>query len=83
MNPPSPSDPEAPPKHPGASSEESPAELEDRIRRMREERVRKSLAALDRDRFVLGRAAGAQTLVRLGGVLLALVALWWVLARVG
>ena len=72
----SPSDPQS------SSREESPAELEERLRQRREERVRKSLAALDRDRLVFGSAAGAQTLVRVIGIVLSLLGLWWVLARI-
>ena len=72
---PSSSDPQAP------RGAESQADVEERIRRMREERVRKSLAALERGPLVFGRAAGAQTLVRVVGAVLALLALWYVLAR--
>ena len=70
----SPSDPQAPPRA------ESPADVEERIRLMREARVRKSLAALERGPM-FGRAAGAQTFVRVVAVVLTALAVWWMLAR--
>lgn len=70
-------DPQSPP---GA---ENQADVDERIRRMREERVRKSLDALGRDPLIFGRAAGAQTLLRVTGIVFALLALWWVIARLG
>jgi hypothetical protein len=72
----SPSDPQAPPRAEGQP------DVEERIRQMREARVRKSLAALDRGPLVFGRRAGAQWLVQVIGAVLAIFTVWWVLARV-
>jgi hypothetical protein len=73
--------PSSPPEAQEPRPVETPEQLEERLRRGREERVRKSLAALDRDRFgPLSSASGGQMLMRVVVVVVAFLTLWalWV-----
>jgi hypothetical protein len=73
------------PSSPPEAEEQQPAngeaDLEARLRQAREERVRKSLARLDRDRVSFTNASGAATLLKVIGAVVAILAVWAVLVR--
>ncbi len=73
--------PSSPPEADGQPPAEGETELEARLRLAREERVKKSLARLDRDRFSFTNATGAATLLRVIGAVAAILTVWAVLAR--
>jgi hypothetical protein len=73
--------PSSPPEAQGPQPAEREGDLEARLRQAREERVRKSLARLDRDRVSFTSATGAATLLKVVGAVLAILVLWAVLAR--
>ena len=75
-------EPSSPPKAEGQQPAQGETDLETRLRLAREERVRKSLARLDRDRFSLTNATGAAMLLKVLGAVAAILVLWAVLVRI-
>jgi hypothetical protein len=73
--------PSSPPEADGQQPAEGEVDLEARLRQAREERVRQSLARLDRDRVSFTNATGAATLLKVIGAVAAILALWAVWVR--